>query len=291
MTILDQLTIHTGYFYTTIFLLGLLIGSFLNVVIYRLPRMLDKEWKIQCKTFLKLHNDREVHETFNLSLPRSHCPHCNTEIPGWRNIPLISYLLQGGKCHQCRASISPRYPLVEVITALLSLFLAWHYGPVSQILPALFFTWALIALFVIDLQHQLLPDQITLPLLWTGLIFNMQNVFTSLEMAVVGAVIGYLSLWLVYHVYRLLRGKHGFGYGDFKLLAAIGAWTGWPSIPVVILLSSLSGAIVGIVLILYAKHQYDKPIPFGPYLAVAGWLSLLWGESIIQSYFHYLGLE
>ncbi|MDH5184666.1 MAG: A24 family peptidase [Gammaproteobacteria bacterium] len=291
MTILENLAAHSGYFYTTIALLGLLIGSFLNVVIYRLPRMLDTEWTTECKKFLKLSDDDAKHAPFNLSLPRSHCPRCHTEIPGWRNIPLISYLLQRGKCHQCGAAISPRYPLVELVTALLSLFLAWHYGAVPQLIPALFFSWALIALFVIDLHHQLLPDQITLPLLWTGLLFNMQNTFTSLEMAVLGAVIGYLSLWLVYHAYRLLRGKYGFGYGDFKLLAAIGAWIGWPSIPVVILISSLSGAIIGILLILFAKHQYDKPIPFGPYLAMAGWLSLLWGESIIQTYFHYLGLE
>ena len=288
MTILEQLATHTVYFYSSFFILGLLIGSFLNVVIYRLPLMLEAEWTTQCRKLLQLKDDET--RPFNLSLPRSHCPHCKANIPGWRNIPVISYLLQGGKCHQCEAGISPRYPLIELITALLSLFLAWHYGPSPQLIPALFFSWALIGLFVIDLQHQLLPDQITLPLLWTGLLFNLQDLFSSLEMAVLGAVVGYLSLWLIYHAYRLLRGKHGFGYGDFKLLAAIGAWTGWPGIPLVILLSSLSGAIVGILLILFAKHQYDKPIPFGPYLAIAGLITLLWGETIIQHYFHYLGL-
>lgn len=289
MNILQLLATHDGLFYSTIGILGLLIGSFLNVVIYRLPRMLDTQWTTQCREFLQLSPSNEKQQTFNLSLPRSHCPHCQVEIPGWRNIPLISYLLQKGRCHKCGTGISLRYPLVELFSALVSLFLAWHYGAAPQLIPALFFSWALLALFVIDLQHQLLPDQITLPLLWTGLLFNMQGMFSSLEMAVLGAVIGYLSLWLVYHVYRLLRDKHGFGYGDFKLLAAIGAWTGWPGIPLVILVSSLSGAVVGVLLILFAKHQYDKPMSFGPYLAIAGWISLLWGDNIIQNYIDYLG--
>lgn len=289
MNIFEFLAAHTAVFYSSIAILGLLIGSFLNVVIYRLPRMLETQWTSQCREFLKLDHGSDSAATFNLSLPRSHCPHCLTGIPGWRNIPLLSYLLQRGRCHQCGASISIRYPLIELSSALISLILAWHYGAAVQLIPALFFSWALMALLVIDLQHQLLPDQITLPLLWSGLLFNMQEMFTSLEMAVLGAVIGYLSLWLVYHAYRLLRDKHGFGYGDFKLLAAIGAWTGWSSIPLIILISSLSGAIVGILLILFAKHQYDKPISFGPYLAIAGWISLLWGDSIIQGYLTYLG--
>jgi len=289
MDMLDFFAAHTAVFYSTITILGLLIGSFLNVVIYRLPRMLDTQWTTQCREFLKLEQSTETSTAFNLSLPRSHCLHCLAEIPAWRNVPLLSYLLQKGRCHNCNESISIRYPLIELASALISLFLAWHYGAVAQLIPALFFSWALMALFVIDLQHQLLPDQITLPLLWTGLLFNMQGMFSSLEMAVLGAVIGYLSLWLVYHAYRLLRGKHGFGYGDFKLLAAIGAWTGWSSIPVIILISSLSGAIVGILLILFARHQYDKPISFGPYLAMAGWISLLWGDSIIQAYIDYIG--
>jgi leader peptidase (prepilin peptidase)/N-methyltransferase len=269
-------------------LLGLLFGSFLNVVIYRLPIMMQREWEFQAAELRGQQLDQN--DIFNLSSPRSSCPHCGHAITALENIPVISYLVLGGKCRGCKAGISARYPLIEALTALLSATVAWHFGFTWACLGALLLTWSLIALTFIDLDHQLLPDKITLPLVWLGLFFNLFGVFTDLSSSVVGAIAGYLSLWSIYHLFRLITGKEGMGYGDFKLLAALGAWMGWQSLPMIVLLSSLGGAVVGITLILLRNHQRDVPIPFGPYLAAAGWIAFLWGDQINAVYLSTFGL-
>jgi len=263
-------------------ILGLLIGSFLNVVIYRLPVMMEREWQTQCDEL----NGKEIAESepFTLSAPRSRCPKCDHAITASENIPLISYLFLGGKCKQCKTGISIRYPLIEALTGLLSGIVAWQFGFDWTCLGALLLTWALIALTFIDVDHQLLPDSITLPLLWLGIFFNLFSNYTDLHSSVVGALAGYLSLWLVFHAFKLVTGKEGMGYGDFKLLAALGAWLGWALLPSIILLSSLVGAFVGISLIVLRQHQRDIPIPFGPYLAAAGWIALVWGNQINTAY-------
>jgi leader peptidase (prepilin peptidase)/N-methyltransferase len=270
-------------------LLGLLFGSFLNVVIYRLPIMMQREWEFQAAELSGQQFDHN--DIFNLSTPRSSCPHCGHAITALENIPVISYLVLGGKCRGCKAGISARYPLIEALTALLSATVAWHFGFTWACLGALLLTWSLIALTFIDLDHQLLPDKITLPLVWLGLFFNLFGVFTDLSSSVVGAIAGYLSLWSIYHLFRLITGKEGMGYGDFKLLAALGAWMGWQSLPMIVLLSSLVGAVVGITLILLRNHQRDVPIPFGPYLAAAGWIAFLWGDQINAVYLSTFGLS
>lgn len=267
-------------------LLGLCVGSFLNVVIHRLPKMMEQEWQAQCA---ELRGEPQS-ETAPLSLarPRSRCPHCGHGITAMENIPLISYLLiLKGKCSGCGQRISPRYPLVELLTGLLSAYVAWHFGPTLQAAAALLLIWALIALAVIDLDTQLLPDSITLPLLWLGLLVNLGSGFVDLASAVLGAMTGYLALWSVYWLFKLATGKEGMGYGDFKLLAALGAWLGWQMLPAIILLSSVVGAIVGIALIVAARHGRNVPIPFGPYLAAAGAIALFWGDTLTQ---RYLGL-
>ncbi|MBS1190706.1 MAG: type 4 prepilin peptidase 1, Aspartic peptidase family [Rhodocyclaceae bacterium] len=264
-------------------LLGLCIGSFLNVVIHRLPRMMEREWQMQCA---ELRDESiEPPAPFNLATPRSRCPACGHPIGALENIPVISYLVLRGRCAGCRASISPRYPLVEAFTGLLSAYLAWRFGLNWQTAGALCLAWSLIALTFIDFDSQLLPDSITLPLLWLGLLFNVFGAFTDLQSAVIGAMAGYLSLWSVYWLFKLITGKEGMGYGDFKLLAALGAWLGWQMLPAVILLSSLVGAAVGIGLIVLARHGRNVPIPFGPYLAAAGVIALLWGRQLTQAYF------
>lgn len=270
-------------------LLGLLVGSFLNVVIYRLPVMMQREWENQCA---ELSNQPASPQTvFNLSTPRSRCPHCQHAITAVENIPIISYLFLGGKCRGCGAVISARYPVVEAITGILSLLVAWHFGFSWACLGALLLTWSLIALTFIDLDHQLLPDKITLPLVWLGILFNLFGQFTDLTSSVIGAIAGYLVLWSIYHLFRLITGKEGMGYGDFKLLAALGAWMGWQSLPMIVLLSSLVGAVVGISLVLIKNHQRDTPIPFGPYLAAAGWIALIWGDSLNRLYMGTAGLS
>ncbi|MBI3901537.1 MAG: prepilin peptidase [Nitrosomonadales bacterium] len=263
--------------------LGLMVGSFLNVVIHRLPKMLEREWQAQCAD---LKGDLSSAEAapYNLVVPRSACPHCGHKIGALENIPVISYLLLRGKCKGCGAHISARYPGVEIIGGVLSGFAAWHFGFGLAALAALLFVWALIALTFIDFDTQLLPDSITLPLLWLGLLFNLSGAFTDLRSAVVGAAAGYLALWSVYWLFKLITGKDGMGYGDFKLLAAIGAWLGWQMLPLVILLSSLVGAVVGITLIIAARHGRNIPIPFGPYLAGGGLIALFWGQALTQGY-------
>ncbi|MDR3158775.1 MAG: A24 family peptidase [Zoogloeaceae bacterium] len=266
--------------------LGLMIGSFLNVVIYRLPKMLETAWRAQYAEMRGETGESEdtVTETFNLATPRSRCPHCGHPISVLENIPVLSYLCLRGKCRVCRAPISPRYPLIELAAALLGLAAAWRFGPGVQAMAAALLLWTLLALAMIDLDTQLLPDAITLPLLWGGLLFNLSGQFVPLSQAVIGAMAGYLALWSVYWLFKLITGKEGMGYGDFKLLAALGAWLGWIMLPVIVLISSLVGAIVGIALILFARHGRHVPIPFGPYLAAAGMIALFWGEGINRLY-------
>lgn len=315
--------------YTTVILLGLLIGSFLNVVVYRLPIMLQREWQANAEyvlnelssassaslavscidtaasindaaasttmfipsteiveaqstttNILQDEKNQPTTEVFNLLWPGSRCPHCQNDILAWQNIPVFSYLFLKGRCYYCHTSISARYPLVEFITAILSFVIVFKLGWSWLSLSALVMTWALWTLTLIDYDHQLLPDSITLPLLWLGLLLNSQQLIVPLSDAVWGAAAGYLSLWSVYWIFKLLTGKEGMGYGDFKLLAALGAWMGWQALPTIILLSSFVGALVGISLIVFKNHHKSQPIPFGPYLASAGWLYLLWGQQL-----------
>ncbi|WP_428825685.1 prepilin peptidase [Azonexus sp. IMCC34842] len=263
-------------------LLGLCVGSFLNVVIHRLPKMMEQEWQAQCAEL----RDEPVPTAATLSLarPRSRCPACGHSITALENIPVLSYLLLRGECSACKAPISCRYPLIELLTGLLSAYAAWHFGPTIQTAGALLLLWSLIALATIDLDTQLLPDSITLPMLWLGLAFNIAATYVDLQSAVIGAMAGYLALWSVFWLFKLATGKEGMGYGDFKLLAALGAWLGWSMLPAIILLSSVVGAIVGISLIVAARHGRNVPIPFGPYLAAAGGIALFWGPQLTHSY-------
>ncbi|WP_374417752.1 prepilin peptidase [Stutzerimonas kunmingensis] len=267
-------------------LLGLLIGSFLNVVIYRLPIMMQREWRAQALEYLECPPE-QISERFNLLLPSSRCPHCDHQIRAWENIPVVSWLALCGKCSSCRAPISSRYPLVELACGLLSGYVAWHFGFTWEAGAMLLLTWGLVAMSMIDIDHQLLPDSLVLPLLWLGLILNNFGLFVSLESALWGAVAGYLSLWSVYWLFKLVTGKEGMGYGDFKLLAMLGAWGGWQVLPLTILLSSVVGAVLGTILLRVQRAESSTPIPFGPYLAIAGWIALLWGDRITESYLQF----
>ena len=267
-------------------ILGLMVGSFLNVVIHRLPKMLEFGWRQQCAELRG--EEPAAAPAYNLIVPRSACPYCNHAISAWENIPVISYLLLRGKCKGCGAAISPRYPVIEATSGILCAYAAWHFGFGWAATGALLLVWSLLALTAIDFDTQLLPDDITLPLLWTGLLFNLSGVFTDLPSALLGAVFGYLVLWGVYWSFKLVTGKEGMGYGDFKLLAALGAWLGWQMLPLIILLSSLVGAVVGIVLMVAAKHGRNVPIPFGPYLAGGGLIALFWGQTLTQNYLQLL---
>ena len=282
MSLFELLSADTLIFAVVCGLLGLLVGSFLNVVIHRLPKMMAREWTEQCAALRE--EESPVASPYNLVVPRSACPACGHAIGALENIPLLSYAWLRGKCAGCGIHISARYPLVELVTGALSAFAAWHFGFGWAAAGALLFIWALVALSFIDFDTQLLPDSITLPLLWLGLLFNLTGVYVPLADAVVGAALGYLILWSVYWLFKLVTGKEGMGYGDFKLLAAIGAWLGWKILPVVILLSSVIGALVGIGLIVLARRGRTVPIPFGPYLAGAGLVALFWGERILQAY-------
>lgn len=268
---------------TGVFIFGALIGSFLNVVILRVPSILDYDWRCQCSDLLEL-DEKPSTEPPGIITTRSKCPHCSHNIRPWENIPIISYLFLRGKCSSCHSRISPRYPLVECTTALLFVLCIWHFGPNLQGLTALILTAFLIAATGIDIDHQLLPDNFTLPLMWLGILLAIQSVHVDLQSSVIGAAAGYLALWTVFHVFRILTGKEGMGYGDFKLLAALGAWMGWQMLPLIILLSSVVGALVGLVLMGTGKLQRDKPMPFGPFIAAAGWIALIWGEKIISVY-------
>ena len=281
MTSLGALT-HPAVFPWLCLVMGLMVGSFLNVVIYRLPRIMERDWAVQCAELRG--EEAPKQEAFNLAVPRSRCPACAHPISALQNIPIASYLALNGKCSACGARISPRYPLVEALSGLASAYAAWHFGFGLAAFAAILFLWCMIALSFIDFDTQLLPDSITLPLLWAGLLLNLGSTFTDLGSAVIGAAAGYLSLWSVYWGFRIATGKEGMGFGDFKLLAAIGAWLGWQMLPLVVLASSFVGAIFGISLMLLAKHGRNVPIPFGPYLAVAGVVALLWGKPLTYAY-------
>jgi leader peptidase (prepilin peptidase)/N-methyltransferase len=262
--------------------LGLVVGSFLNVVVHRLPIMLEREWRTQAAELAGV--APAPAEKYNLVVPRSRCPHCGHSISALENIPLLSYLALGGCCRACGAPISPRYFAVELLSGILCGAVAWHFGYGWPLLGALLLSWALLALAAIDLEKQLLPDRLTLPVLWAGLLFNTAHTFTDLRSAVIGAAAGYLALWCVYHVFRGLTGKEGMGYGDFKLFGLIGAWLGWQVLPMVILLSATVGALVGVSLLLSKRLARGTPMPFGPYLAAAGWIALLWGRPLMAAY-------
>jgi leader peptidase (prepilin peptidase)/N-methyltransferase len=269
---------------------GLCVGSFLNVVAYRLPLMMERDWKIDCHQFLDLKpaeiDDRLM--SLNLATPASACPHCGHRLRLWENIPVISYLILRAKCSSCGENISIQYPLVEILTGLCSLIVAYVFGVSLQTLAALFFTWTLLSLAFIDLKKQLLPDSITLPLLWSGIFLGFFDLFTDLKSSVIGAIAGYLILWSVYQLFKLVTKKEGMGFGDFKLLAALGAWTGFEYLPQIILVSSIVGSVIGITMLITGRTGQQQPIPFGPYLAIAGWIALLWGETINNTYLSFL---
>ena len=277
------------------FVLALLVGSFLNVVIYRLPIMMEREWRAQCEEIAETPAAELPTGRFDLVAPRSRCPACSHQITAMQNIPLISYLLLGGKCGNCQAPISWRYPIVELLTAVLTGIVAWRFGFGWEAGAAILMTWALVAISVIDIDHQIIPDSISLPLIWAGLFLSLfhgmagaEILFVDAKTAIAGGLAGYLSLWSIYHLFRLLTGKEGMGYGDFKLLAALGAWLGWQMLPLIILLSAVVGATVGIALIVFKRHDRSVPIPFGPYLAAAGWIAMLYGPRIIDGYLDYM---
>ncbi|TBU90669.1 prepilin peptidase [Stutzerimonas kirkiae] len=288
--ILELLAGNALVFVSCTAVLGLLVGSFLNVVVHRLPIMMQREWLSQAREFLSLPGSDDDGGPFNLMLPRSRCPHCEHVIRSWENIPLISWLVLRGRCSACKAPISCRYPLLELSCALISAFVAWHYGFSWQAGAMLLLSWGLLAMSLIDAEHQLLPDALVFPLLWLGLIANSFGVFCTLHDALWGAVLGYSSLWAVYWLFRLTTGKEGMGYGDFKLLAMLGAWGGWQILPVTILLSALSGALIGSIMLRLRKADMVTPIPFGPYLAFAGWVAMVWGERINALYLSTAGL-
>lgn len=271
-------------------LLGLLIGSFLNVVVGRLPVMLERRWRRECQALLDPAASAAPVEKFDLVTPGSRCPHCGHAIRWYENIPVLSFVFLRGRCSACGKPISWRYPAVELLTGVFSFAVAWHFGFGLTAFAALAFTWALIALAFIDYDTQILPDGITLPLLWAGLLLNMFAVFAPLSSAVAGAAAGYVSLWLVYHAFRLLTGKEGMGFGDFKLLAALGAWLGWTMLPLIVLLASFLGAAIGIAVILLLGHDRRQPIPFGPFLCLAGWVALMWGKDLTQAYLQLMRL-
>lgn len=290
-----QLNSAPIFLYIVVVFFGLTIGSFLNVVIFRLPKMLEAEWKAQCEDFMQdgaaSAPAAEPEKKLSLSYPGSNCPNCGHKIRAWENIPVISYLVLGGKCSACKTRISIRYPIIELATALLAVYVISQFELSWMGLAAVTFTWVLLTLSMIDFDTQLLPDRLTLPLMWLGLIVNTQGMFTSLEEAVWGAIGGYLSLWSVYHLFRILTGKEGMGYGDFKLLAAMGAWLGWKMLLMIVLLSSLVGAVIGIALILILGRDKNVPIPFGPYLAIAGWIAMMWGDGLMDAYFGVAGFR
>lgn len=274
------------------FAFALVIGSFLNVVIHRLPLMMEREWREQCAELQNTEPEQELPSgAFNLITPQSHCPGCGKKIRAWQNIPVISYLVLRGRCASCKTSISARYPLVELLTGILAALCAWHFGIGWEALMAIVLTFALVPISIIDAETQLIPDSIVLPLIWLGLgmalfhpVAGSETLFIAPKDAIVGAIAGYLSLWSVYQLFKIITGKEGMGYGDFKLLAALGAWLGWQQLPLVILMSAIVGAVVGLSMMAFRNHDRSVPIPFGPYLAAAGWITMLWGETIQRTY-------
>lgn len=277
-------------FVVLVFVVGLMVGSFLNVVIHRLPRMLERGWRAEARAYLDPEVTIEKQERYNLVVPGSHCPGCNKRIHFWENVPVLSWLFLRARCSGCAMRISARYPLVELSAAILGAVVAAHFGFGWAAGGALLLTWSLVALTMIDFDHQLLPDNITLPMLWAGLLFSLIPGLVSPADAIIGAAAGYLTLWSVFWLFKLATGKDGMGYGDFKLLAMLGAWLGWQALPAVILMSAFVGAAVGVVLIVMQRLGREVPIPFGPYLATAGWIALLWGEDLNRMYLQSTGL-
>lgn len=290
MSLNEFLSLNPLAFVITAGLIGLLIGSFLNVVVWRLPKMLEREWRLQAHDVLDLPAEAPG-PTYNLILPHSECPHCGHRIRVWENIPILSYLFLRGRCSSCAAPISKRYPLTELACGLLSAFVTWHFGFGWQACMVLVLSWGLLAMSLIDAEHQLLPDVLVMPLMWLGLVLNSFGLFVSLHDAFWGAVAGYMALWTVFWLFKLVTGKDGIGYGDFKLLAMLGAWGGWQILPMTILLSSLVGAILGVILLRLRDAKTSTPLPFGPYLAIAGWIALLWGGQITGFYWQFVGLK
>ena len=282
-------------FVALVFFLSLLIGSFLNVVIYRLPIMMEREWRAQCEELAETEATDIPAGRFDLVFPRSRCTSCDAQITAMQNVPIVSYLILRGKCASCGSSISKRYPIVETLSAILTAIVAWRFGFGWESAAAVLLTWTLIAISVIDIDHQIIPDSISLPFIWIGLMLSLfhpmqgsEVLFIDSETAVVGALAGYLSLWTIYQLFRLMTGKEGMGYGDFKLLAVLGAWLGWQMLPLIILLSAIVGAVVGISMIVFRRADRSTPIPFGPYLAAAGWIAMLWGPQIVAAYLDYM---
>lgn len=287
MSLLDLFRDNAALLNSAVFLLGLTIGSFLNVLIHRLPRMMQREWRQQSIDFLELGDeyaqDEEKHGAYNLVKPDSHCPQCQHQIRWFENIPLISYVFLKGKCSACKTAISLRYPFFELLTGLASLLLVAHFGASAQLLPALLLTWGIIAMVGIDFDHQLLPDSLTLPLLWLGLLVNTQSLFVDPVTAIIGAACGYLSLWSIYWFFKLFTGKEGMGHGDFKMLAMVGAWLGWQVLPVTLLLSALVGLLIMLPQMLFMGRDRARGFAFGPFIGIAGWVMLIWGEPILRA--------
>lgn len=278
-------------FIAVTFAVALLIGSFLNVVIHRLPMMMEREWREQCDEIAKTPSANLPTGRFDLVFPRSHCPSCEKKITAWQNVPILSYLLLGGQCANCKKPISVRYPLVEILTAVLAALVAYRFGFGWEALMAILMTFALVSISMIDFDHQLIPDSIVLPLVWVGLAMSLfhpmsgsEALFVAPKDSIVGAMAGYLSLWSIYQLFKMATGKEGMGYGDFKLLAALGAWLGWQVLPIIILMSAAVGAITGVAFVVFRRHDRNLPIPFGPYLAAAGWITMLYGDSIMNFY-------
>jgi leader peptidase (prepilin peptidase)/N-methyltransferase len=278
-----------------VFAIALLVGSFLNVVIYRLPIIMEREWREQCKALAENPGPNVTDEHFSVAAPRSRCPSCEQPITMLQNIPVVSYLVLGGRCANCKAAISPRYPIVELAAALLAGFVALHFGFGIEAIMGVGLTLALIPIALIDFDHQLIPDSIVLPLMWAGLIMSLfhpvpgaTTLFIPPTDAILGAAAGYMTFWIVYHVFRLLTGKEGMGYGDFKLLAALGAWLGWQALPTIVMMSAFVGAVVGILLMVFKGRDHQVPMPFGPFLAAAGWITMLYGETIRRAYIDYM---
>lgn len=278
------------WFLSVVSLVGLLVGSFLNVVILRLPKRLNYHWTLECKQLLGQHVPAADTRPPGIVFEPSHCPICGHRIRAYENIPILSFLLLGGQCSACGTAISLRYPLIELFTAVLSGLVAWRFGVSMMTIYGLVLTWFLVAISFIDLDHQLIPDNMSLPLMWLGLLINLNHTFIPLRDAVIGAAAGYLVLWLVFHLFKLVTGKEGMGYGDFKLLAALGAWLGWQALPMIILLSSVVGAVIGIFMLISGLSKRTQPIPFGPFLSAAGWIALVWGDQITVWYKQLMGL-
>ena len=291
MQVVDYLAASTAVVLTFAGLLGVIAGSFLNVVVHRLPKMMEREWRSQCAELLDAEAKPEPQQAYNLVVPRSRCPNCDHQITALENVPMLSYIALRGRCSDCGWRIPLRYPVIEFLTGLLSVLVVWRFGFTIGAAGALLLTWALVALSAIDFDTQYLPDSITLPFLWLGVAFNVAGTYTTTQASVIGAIAGYLALWSVYHLFRLVTGKEGMGYGDFKLLALFGAWLGWTAVPLIVLLSSFVGAVIGIALIGLRGHDKNIPIPFGPYLAIAGWIALMWGNELLDAYLGVSGLK